>query len=806
MKSINENFKKFDRDNEQLKGDGEFIDETLDNEVNGSYNDAEYEEGEYEDEYDDDSSDEEDEYDEYEEVEYEDEFYDDKLNHILDEIAELKLSIGDNTCKGAQTPSSVVVPVSHSNNEAVMYNEISRLRDEINKTQANQTLQQEMRQLKDEIEKSYNESKISFLSEIDRLNRKIEFMQRNQMGERKVAHTAVFAPLAHDDCSKKSINIAAIDEISANTTKIKDIVTETSETISKPVIEKLDEIIKNLSEIEISETNYITNAPVAASFPEDVMQILNDIKDKTEIQNEFLSKIDDLKQAIDEMPEAVSTSPQTEELAMDIYNQLIMIKEEFIPVFVSEEEKKLKQLQADLLATDDDQTKQDMLKEIIEIRENIRLQQDSILLKIEEDLADIREKLATAEDYDTVTEILSLKDDLKASRILNNSDITAEIESFKSELTEIKTAVVNFKDYLAVCANKTVTVSATSDGPTSGEVNLLLSEIVSLRDEVQSYKDDVTNILAANRSEAATVTDPVSHESITGIFENYCEKMVEDIDEEITDLKNALQIFSDEESSESKSVILPEIAALKEGINELKSIISRRTTISENENAEVNASNELNVVLEEIVDLKTDITGMKADILGIKEQLSDVISVKDDIAELKQLLTGFMTANDNMTVQPANIDIDSINEGIKETLKNHPISSFIDTLDKMKYDIKTIKDEPDLSALNEVLALREEFQSLKDEFAKSNAQFGEGGKLANLNKEIQSLRDQIFSIAMANVSEDDASESSYESYNNLILDELASMRDDFAAKDTNEKIKNLFDAVQEIKEKVSGIN
>ena len=81
--------------------------------------------------------------------------------------------------------------------------------------------------------------------------------------------------------------------------------------------------------------------------------------------------------------------------------------------------------------------------------------------------------------------------------------------------------------------------------------------------------------------------------------------------------------------------------------------------------------------------------------------------------------------------------------------------------------------------MNEVLALRDEFQMMKDGMALLVDKLDESGAVA----QIKNLRDQIFAINMVNIS--NTEEPEYESYNNLILDAIGFIRDDIDAISNN---------------------
>ena len=148
----------------------------------------EYDDEEYDDDYD------EEEYDDYDDGYddgYDDNYYDERLNKVLDELAELKRAVANPPAVQNNQPtySQPSIPYVYlpqnapqgNNGDVLMYNEISRLRDELSKTQSSQNLHVELNRLKDEMERDrkYNESQ--YLAEIKRLNEKIETLQKNSL-------------------------------------------------------------------------------------------------------------------------------------------------------------------------------------------------------------------------------------------------------------------------------------------------------------------------------------------------------------------------------------------------------------------------------------------------------------------------------------------------------------------------------------------------------------------------------------------------------------------------------------------------
>ena len=146
--------------------------------------------------------------------------------------------------------------------------------------------------------------------------------------------------------------------------------------------------------------------------------------------------------------------------------------------------------------------------------------------------------------------------------------------------------------------------------------------------------------------------------------------------------------------------------------------------------------------------------------------------MRDEIAELKEMLA----SSDNMV-------------GVAEDIT------------AIRTDVQTLKEEPDLGVMNEILALRDEFQTLREQIEDVKRIAGETDSAADdtLMNEVQSLRDQLFAISMANVNDPSSGESNYESYNNIILDELASLRDQVNVAGSSVDFTAVTDELEELK-------
>ncbi|MCH5155253.1 MAG: hypothetical protein J1F69_01470 [Clostridiales bacterium] len=237
--------------------------------------------------------------------------------------------------------------------------------------------------------------------------------------------------------------------------------------------------------------------------------------------------------------------------------------------------------------------------------ETAQLDPETMQVLISE-LTAIKEKLDAPSEYDTVEEILSLRDDIKAARIVDQDEVSGELESIKNELAAISSG--NILDEIRALREDIANLPTGEGGvqATDGEVNLVLNEIVSLRDEVFAFKDEVLN-----------VTSGVERAPVQSDSQENPEEYMSVLDE-ITGLR------ADQN-------------ALSENIDELKELVSRRTTIASADGEAVPASSEINVVLDEIINLKNDIDRIE-EVLGgdrlnaIAEQVEEIRAVLEERA------------------------------------------------------------------------------------------------------------------------------------------------------------------------------
>lgn len=420
-----------------------------------------------------------------------------------------------------------------------------------------------------------------------------------------------------------------------------------------------------------------------------------------------------------------------------------------------------------------------------------------------DELAVIKEKIDAEADYDTVAEILSLRDDVKAARIVDQNDVSGELESIKNELAAISSGNIldeirTLREEVAAIAGGAVVSDSGLSAPTDGELNLVLNEIVSLRDEMFAFKDEVLSATAVSGEHA--VETPVA------------------------------------ESGDEINIILDEITALRAdqsvltgNIDELKDIVSRRTTLASTDaegEESGTQSNELNVVLDEIINLKNDLE--RADnapsdemLVAISEQMEDLRatveelrsgsassdSVSADIAEIKEAIDNIANATPSVDLTDIASRLDELSLAVSElnlyggtqdvdaehTVSDNSVgySQLRADIDELKAVIGEISAPQDVSA--EIADLRAEIAQLRADNERLRQENAE-----SIGSQLAELRDAVRDMALATSPVQTADgDTSYAA----LIEEIRNLKDEVAESKQNATMGD--DILQEIRDILS---
>ncbi|MDE6399006.1 MAG: hypothetical protein K2L51_06770, partial [Clostridiales bacterium] len=392
---------------------------------------------------------------------------------------------------------------------------------------------------------------------------------------------------------------------------------------------------------------------------------------------------------------------------------------------------------------------------------------------IMDDIAAIKEKLATLDEYDTVAEILSLREDVKNTHLLDANDLAAELEGLKGDLLDLKADIADIK----TIREEADSVAVAGEGaPTSDEVNMLLGEIVSLRDEIQAYKDDVADIVTTARNEDDIPVTAVADENIAVILD------------ELTGLHNELDGLKEESLAEQAG----EIEEIKSALAEIKDMISRRTTIADDNAARDSAvSNELNVVLDEIINVKDEVAALKTDFATATETVaaqseSDAQAEKAAFADEMQTFKNELYAMVSEKLEELSVmgpevseELQSVKQQLSdlqmltvggvvtddEQARNALAAELIEIKNMLAQSAQPAVSVEDL--YNEVLALR------SDLAAANGAVAPESGTVTvdfgDINKQLAEIREQLGATPAAS-----------EEPNEAVLGEILGLREELA--------------------------
>ena len=386
-----------------------------------------------------------------------------------------------------------------------------------------------------------------------------------------------------------------------------------------------------------------------------------------------------------------------------------------------------------------------------------------------DELAAIREKLDASTEYDTVEEILSLREDIKAARIVDQDEVTGELEAIKNELASISSG--NILDEIRALREDIVNLPA-SDGaqaPTDGEINLVLNEIVSLRDEVFAFKDEVLN---------ATATVEPQADGEAPVMEDAADDLGLIIDE-ITALR-------------------ADQTALTDNIDELKDIISRRTSIGVAEGEEQDGvapvSGGLDVVLDEIINLKNDIDRIEESVGGerlnaIAEQVEEIRAVIDELRG-GEAFDAQPAEEQSVSVDltPIMEQFDALNAAIDDIRLNQEAGgidggdsaaqgTIADRFEELRSELAEVKaavtDNVPVDYSNEIDELRAEINALRAE----NEQLKQANNdvvAAELAELKEAIRDMTLATAPVQTADGDTSYA-------VLIDEIRGLKEQVAA-------------------------
>ncbi|MCL2061949.1 MAG: hypothetical protein FWH03_04920 [Firmicutes bacterium] len=359
-------------------------------------------------------------------------------------------------------------------------------------------------------------------------------------------------------------------------------------------------------------------------------------------------------------------------------------------------------------------------------RRTLNTSEESVLIL--EDLAAIKEKLQIGTQT-TTAEIDAVKEEIQAARLRDTDEVTSELERIYNELKQlrvglsgevgdIRSDITEYRDQVVTrepdeVLNELIALreDIKTTGPASSEVNMILGEIVALRDEVQAYRDELTVLKEEGGLREETVSRTPD--------DNENGDMINTIFDELTVLRAEIQNYNEEMRAEQKQ----DIEALQAGVDELKDSVARRTTLIEktDDAAAPSSSDELNVVLEEIISLKNSVTDLAQDLDEFKTEQNNWRD--NEVQSIKLMLQELLEANyaqkTQTVAEPETLDIAQEFHIIKSQLSDIALLT-ADKTEPSAVDDTTA--EAITLVLDDIAALREEVALLTQKESVSTVQ------------------------------------------------------------------------------------
>ncbi len=471
-----------------------------------------------------------------------------------------------------------------------------------------------------------------------------------------------------------------------------------------------------------------------------------------------------------------------------------------------------------------------VLNEIVSLRDEMFAFKDEVL-----NATTVAEEPADGETDETRTDdVNTILDELTALRA-DQSALTGNIDELK-DMVSRRTSLSTDVDHEA---------SVASD---SNELNVVLGEIINLKNDLERVEETVNSdrldILAEQVEEIRTLIEdmrkPVPTEQSEGeasytdvdtaIFDRLDEintaineirlgqATVEDTAEtsaehggvagEISELRAEIELLRQENEQlrrENEQTIAGGFAELREAIRDM-ALSQQPAANADGETSYAALIDEIRSLKEQVASVQTATAGIDENTLAaIREAVADqqpvseeLGEIRDEIAQLRSLTT--VTAESGSASEVAAIRNELAE--LKDIISSpDSLVGLAEDVTSIRADVQTLKEEPDLGVINEILALRDEFQSLREQIedVKNIASKTDAQSDDRILGEVQSLRDQLFAISMANVNDSASGESNYESYNNLILDEISLLRDQVNSAGSVEDIKALSEEIAQMK-------
>jgi DNA repair exonuclease SbcCD ATPase subunit len=447
---------------------------------------------------------------------------------------------------------------------------------------------------------------------------------------------------------------------------------------------------------------------------------------------------------------------------------------------------------------------------------------DSIALQLEQNV----------NNTELMTQLNLLRQDLQSLNqhdVDNNRQVLSSIHELGVQLGRLKVAQESIDDYDNAVDNIVIEElvslrSMIGNLEQSKEVNLDVSSVTDaindLKQELLAIKSDSginsaldVIMLQNDIIELKTLTDisvdklqesqNIILDQVKSIGTQDVAKLTDALRQELNVLRedfNQVLASNNETDDAVDNLLLEELVALKSTIQDINT-----TPVALDTNALQSA---LSTIKSEIVELSRNQYSadslLSPDVLQshlriLKDELMQGLGTRDlDASALNAIRSDIDNLNSKLDiVATKNTSSEAYIQGladIKKTLSqvkdttsrlvsdNEFINEFaeqFELLQKELFEVKKAKEEPDYSVLNEIMQVRNEFDTVKNQLSVIQDNAHDSNKLQedaqNILQELATIKRDLFNVSMANVGDNGVDE--FENYNQILFDEITSLKD-----------------------------
>lgn len=578
---------------------------------------------------------------------------DDRIDRVLDEIAELKrnMASGSGTAPAAQNYAAPF-PASGANtpSEVAMYNEISRLRDELSKTQHSQSMHMELNRMKEEMERETKSNEEKLLSEIKTLQKQIKSLQGEddetapeepaprayasesdigaliKINESLVNYTKAFCDKVEADIDKLKVsmpNMPALEELSAKLTALKEMPLSRPAAVAEP----------RKARAEAGRTVQTDMTEAMRRLIEIKLQLGRLNKDEYERELKTLSLYDTLTAAKSAVYSTVCGVAEKLDALRKLENELSVADDCYVYDIVV----KYNELVDCLLSQQITQDGVEVFSRLMpggKITSALSGETRAAATRFVGLVGEIGDR-ATGGAIDKLPEIVGLKNKLQGNRyVAENDALYDEVLTLNSDLVFINDAAAaekcaadikeriarvcrlpygEFVTYPHLTYDKRPSVSAARSAAQEFVDEMLEGEEIKTSDEAIGALTSAVNLLRAEIADGAMLSGEAVEASALRDLMSDVEHIKAAVDSLVGEDVDALV----ETENEDISKLLAEVKTLHTEVNTL-------SESSPQAGSGVSTPDEVNLFLSEIVSLRDEVQSYKDEISGLIDRIGAV--------------------------------------------------------------------------------------------------------------------------------------------------------------------------------------